>query len=263
MKHPRNEPLGNVDPMGNDTEWSGPELSTVGALLADPARVAILMALVGGEPMRPGSLARIAGVAPSTATFHLAKLVDAGWVTITETADHRRYQLASTDVAALVEHLAYLAPPRPVNSLKAHRRRDELRMARSCYDHIAGLLGVTIVHAFLRHDIVRGDTDHFELTASGVTRLHDHGIDVSMLTQTGRDLARPCLDWTERDAHLGGALGSAVLSRWLETGIVSRGKTARSLQVSETGADELRQWGVSWPPTDRTTRVADADATAG
>jgi DNA-binding transcriptional ArsR family regulator len=232
--------------MKAERDWAGPELSAVGALLGDPARVAILMALVGGGTVRPGALARRAGVAPSTGTFHLAKLVEAGWVTKTA----QGYRLSSSEVGELLEHLAYLAPPRQVSSLKGHTRRERLRQARCCYDHLAGALGVSLTSALLRLDVIRGGTGCFLLTEAGAERLQHHGIVVQdhEVRTGGRAFARPCLDWSERGYHLGGALGAAVLTGWLEQGFVCRDGDDRAVQVTDAGVSELETWGIAWPP---------------
>ncbi|HEX7297669.1 MAG TPA: winged helix-turn-helix domain-containing protein [Solirubrobacteraceae bacterium] len=217
----------------------------IGSLLSDPARVAIMMALAGGEALRPGELAKRAAVAPSTASFHLAKLMDAGWIVHDQQAAIRRYKLASPEVAEILEHLAYVAPPAPVSSLRGHQAREALREARCCYDHMAGTLGVSLTQALLRQDVLRACGDHFQLTADGGQWLRNRAMSLPEPGVDKRAFARPCLDWTERGCHLAGRLSAAILTHWTEHGYVIRPEKARSLRVTSAGHEQLIAWGIT------------------
>jgi DNA-binding transcriptional ArsR family regulator len=239
--------------MKEHAAWDEVDLSAVGSLLADPARSAILIALMGGISLPPSELAARAGVSASTATFHLAKLMAAGWVVAERCGRHRYYRLASAEVAELIEDLARHIPPARVTSLRAFRARDELRFARSCYSHLAGLLGVTVTGAFLEQGFIRLAEGTFVLTLLGRDTLTRRGVELPASRVSGRKLARPCVDWTERRSHLAGALGTALLDHLLDVNALERGPAKRSLRLTRTGHDLLDEWAIPRPPADQAT----------
>jgi DNA-binding transcriptional ArsR family regulator len=226
---------------------SGVDLSAVGALLADPARTAILVALWGGVAMPAGDLAHVAGVTPSTASIHLVRLLDAGWVVVERRGRHRYYRLASARVATLLEQVAQVAPAIPVRSFRGRQETDDLRRARSCYDHMAGQIGVALTDALIKRGVLRVQGLDFALTRSGAAFLGDRGVDVPA-PSTRRAFARRCLDWSERRDHLAGALGAAVFAAWETRGWVVRRAGSRALRLTAEGVAQLPEWGVPWPP---------------
>jgi len=224
----------------------GVDLSAVGALLADPPRVAILVALLGGVATPAGELARIAGITPSTTSIHLAKLLAAGWVAVERRGRHRYYRLGSAEVATVLEQIAWVAPPIPVRSLRGRQQTDALRLARSCYDHLAGQVGVALTDALVSRDVLRVEGSDFALTPAGAMFLRERGVDVPAATGR-RAFARRCLDWSERRDHLGGALGAAVFAAWETQGWVERRECGRALRLTPAGVTQLLAWGVTWP----------------
>lgn len=224
----------------------GVDLSGVGALLADPARAAIVAALLGGVAVPAGELAQLAGVTPSTTSIHLAKLLAAGWVAVERCGRHRYYRLASTEVATVLEQIAWIAPPIPVRSLRGRQQTDALRLARSCYDHLAGQVGVALTDALVRRDVLRVEGSDYALTPAGATFLRARGVDVPPATGR-RAFARRCLDWSERRDHLAGALGTAVFAAWERQGWVARRESGRALRLTPAGVAQLPAWGVTWP----------------
>ncbi len=225
------------------------DFSAVGALLADPARAAILLALLGGVALPAGDLARRAGVTPATASAHLARLLKAEWVAVERRGRHRYYRLASSQVAALLEQVACLAPRVPARSLRGQQRAAALRLARSCYDHLAGQLGVALAEALLRQDALRVEGSDFALTPQGAAFLRERGVDVPAATGTGRRraFARRCLDWSERRDHLAGALGAAIFAHWEAQGWIARHDHSRAVALTPQGLAQLPAWGVAWP----------------
>jgi len=224
----------------------GVDLSAVGALLADPARTAILTALLGGVAVPAGELAQVAGVTPSTASIHLARLLEVGWVAVERRGRHRYYRLASARVATVLEQIARVAPPVPVRSLRGRQQTDALRLARSCYDHLAGQVGVALTDALVERDALRVEGSDFALTPAGATFLRERGVDVPAPTGR-RAFARRCLDWSERRDHLAGALGTAVLAAWETQGWVARRERSRALRLTPAGVAQLPLWGAVWP----------------
>jgi DNA-binding transcriptional ArsR family regulator len=214
------------------------DLASVGALLAEPARAKVLLALGDGRSLPASLLATEAGVSPSTASHHLTRLVDGGLLTVASRGRHRYYALAGPQVAELLEAVARVAPIRPVTSLRAGTRAHALRYARHCYDHLAGRLGVAVAEALV---VVRDDS--LEVTEAGAGRLAAIGV-------AGRagDSARACLDWTEQRHHVAGQLGRTLLERLIELDWLQRSPSARALRLTDAGRAALAaELGVTLP----------------
>jgi DNA-binding transcriptional ArsR family regulator len=221
------------------------DIASVAALIGDPGRARVLRALGDGRALPAAVLAFEAGVAASTASEHLARLVAGGLLRVEARGRHRYYRLAGPRVAAALEALSLLAPPEPVRSLQAGSRAAAVRYARSCYDHLAGRLGVALMDALLREGALTGHEEGYELTERGRRLVADLGVP---LPAGRRPLVRRCVDWSEQRPHLAGALGAAVLARLLELGWVERAPRGRALLVTERGARELtRRLGVQVP----------------
>jgi DNA-binding transcriptional ArsR family regulator len=211
------------------------DLAAVGALLAEPARAKVLLALADGRSLPASVLASEAGVAASTASHHLARLTEAGFVRAVARGRHRYFTLAGPRVAELLEAVARVAPPQPVTSLRQGTRAHALRYARRCYDHLAGRLGVAVADALqARGVIVANDGAGFIVTEEGVSLLGDLGV-----AARAGDVARCCLDWTEQRHHVAGALGRDLMSRVLELGWVSCDARTRALHLTDAGRVEL------------------------
>lgn len=203
-------------------------------------RAALLLALVGGRPLAAGELAARSGISRSLASAHLSRLLDGGLVTAEPHGRQRHYRLAGPHVAEVIEAMLTLAPHRAARSLRDANHGDLIRHARTCYDHLAGALGVALTDALGRQGVIEADDDHYRLTGPGQRRLEDLGIDVDALRGRRRAFARPCLDWTERRPHLAGALGAGIAERFLERRWVTRMPSTRALRVTETGRQHLR-----------------------
>lgn len=201
----------------------------------------MLDALMDGQAHRAGELARRAGVAASTASEHLGRLLDGGLVLCESDGRERRYRLASDGVAEAVEVLARLAPALSVHSLRGADRAAALRRARTCYDHLAGELGVGLTEALVSAGVLAPADDAFALTASGERILRRLGVDVDGARAARRSFARACLDWSERRPHLAGALGAAVADALLEARWIERRPSDRGLTVTAAGKVALRR----------------------
>ena len=204
------------------------DIAPIGALIGDPTRARVLMALTDGRALPASRLAAEAGVAPSTVSEHLARLLAAGLVTMHPEGRSRFYRLSSAEVAEALEALARIAPDQPIRSLRQGSHARALREARTCYNHLAGLLGTGLLTGFLSDGLLAGGDGrhhqdravHDRLSAPGRDlsyRLTGHGEDV--LSQLGLDLdavlarrpaVRYCLDWSEQRHHLAGPLGTAL-----------------------------------------------------
>lgn len=229
-----------------------PDLAAVAELFADRSRARMLIELVDGAARPAGHLARIAGVSASTASSHLARLETAGFVTVEASGRTRRYRIRDPRVIAAIEALLPLAATEPPVGLTAVDRWRRLRVARSCYDHTAGTLGVDLLAGLVERDaLVRtdgiagtlpGPVDAlssrvtpvpYELGEGADAVFREIGIDVDLLRTGRRPLIRICMDWSEQRHHLAGALGAAVLTRMVDLGWVTCREGGRDLRVDE------------------------------
>lgn len=214
------------------------------ALIGDPARAAILAALCDGRAQPASALAYAARVTPQSASNHLAKLLEGGLLAVEAEGRHRYYRLASPQVAAAMEALAHLAPRLRSLDAPLTPKARRLRFSRSCYDHLAGRLGVAIAAELeARNYLAAPDqaSKRYAVTASGRRWLHEFGVEVDALKPTAAGLARRCLDWTERRHHVAGPLGAALMARLLALGWLSRDGASRAIGVTPTGISELRR----------------------
>jgi DNA-binding transcriptional ArsR family regulator len=212
------------------------DISEPASLIGDPTRAAFLMALSEDESLPAGELARRAGVTASTASIQLAKLADGGLLTVERNGRHRYYSLADPAIASAIESLAVIAPRRPAKSLRQARIGSALQAARTCYDHLAGELGVALFDALLREKMLTPD---LEATRRGVRQLRGLGVDLDKVAQGRRAFARRCLDWSERREHLAGGLGAAIANRFFELGWIERMPSSRAVRVTEAGRTGL------------------------
>lgn len=210
-------------------------ISPVAALLADPARVAILMALSDGREVAASELALVAGVTAPTASVHLAKLADAGLVGVRPQGRHRFYRLLRPELVQAMEALAVLAPESEPRTHRQARIGRAVRTARTCYDHLAGGLGVGLTRALLDRGALRPAGGQFDVTPEGERLLGSLGIDLAAARARRRSFAPACLDWSERVPHVAGALGAALLTLLMERGWIERTPASRAVQVTLAG----------------------------
>ena len=218
-----------------------PEVSAVAALLSDRSRATVLWSLSDGTARPACELALRAGVGKSTISFHLARLVEGRLLQVERHGRHRYYRLASPAVAAVLETLAAVAPPGAARTFHEGQAGQAIRYARTCYDHLAGVVGVAVTEALLRRQVLRGRGGDYELTPSGDRLLSRLGADVAGARRARRAFARPCLDWSERRHHLAGALGTALLERLLALKWIRRSATGRAVLVTPAGRERLRR----------------------
>ncbi|MFC3067834.1 ArsR/SmtB family transcription factor [Phenylobacterium soli] len=212
------------------------------ALIGDPVRAAILMALLGGRALPATQLAWIGGVSPQAASNHLAKLAEGGLVVAHAQGRHRYYRLAGEEVAQALEALARIgAVPRPLDPPLSPKARS-LREARTCYDHLAGRLGVALADAMEEAGLIAAEgEDRCHLTPAGEARLAELGVDLSGLPRNRRGPLRPCIDWTERRRHLAGPVAARLLDRLFALGWLERGPEGRAARLTPAGRASLRE----------------------
>lgn len=214
------------------------ELHTFGRLLGDRTRAGILTLLLDGRALTGTELARHLQVAPSTVSEHLGTLLDGGLVRVEAQGRHRYWRLAGPDVAELLETMGAAAPDvAPVPTRAPHA----LAVARSCYDHLAGSLGVAIYCSLEADGHLVDEGDRTSITPSGDERLAGLGVDVDALRAGRRPVARSCLDWTERSPHLAGAAGAALFDALLRRRWVRKAAQPRAVTVTDAGRRELER----------------------
>ncbi len=226
---------------------SAVQIAKVAALLGEPARAAMLWLLIDGRARPAGELAFAADVSAQSASGHLSKLVDAGLLLVENQGRHRYYRLASHSVALALESLAAVAPRPPARPMPASKGTPPaLRFARTCYDHLAGELGVGLLAQIEKKGMLMCNDRNFELSPRGEKAFAQLGVDLDAVRGAKRQFACGCLDWSERRFHLGGALGAALLQRMLDRRWLLRGRQARVLQLTPDGRAGLKElFGVS------------------
>jgi DNA-binding transcriptional ArsR family regulator len=225
-------------------------IATIGMLVGDPARCRMLLALTDGRSLPAGRLAYEAGVRPSTASSHLSKLAAAKLIDSEVRGRHRFYKLSGAATGELIEALEALATPVPIRSLRQGTQAHAMRRARTCYDHLAGRLGVDIMNALVRDGYIVVDKEAtikaaetrdgfighgkdvaYRITSSGRTFLADLGVDLGEVP----DSLTYCVDWSEQKHHLSGRLGKAISARFFDAGWVQRSPHGRSLRITDPG----------------------------
>jgi DNA-binding transcriptional ArsR family regulator len=230
--------------------YNVPDISSLAALIADPGRAAMLTALLGGIALPAGELADCARVAPSTASAHLEKLVTGGLLQVMRSGRHRYYRLNGAPVAQLLETMALVAPPARERSLKQSLQDKALQQGRTCYDHLAGRLGIGLASALLARHWIEEIDDTFRVTPPGEAGFSSFGIDCQHLRASRRHFVLACLDWSERRPHLAGSLGAALTRRLFDLGWIQQTNGSRIVKVTPAGRDGLQNTlGMDWTET--------------
>jgi DNA-binding transcriptional ArsR family regulator len=214
------------------------KIAGVAATIGEPARAAILTALLDGRALTAAELAGVAGVTPQTASAHLSRLIGAELVKVEKQGRHRYHRLASAVVARMLEGLGQHTTGAGLERLTPQTgpRDEAMRRARTCYDHLAGKLGVAIADALVGHGYVEIDDEGGVITEEGATFFHRAGIvPPDGVGRTRRWLCRPCLDWNERRPHLAGRLGAAICAHGFEAGWLRRIDGTRAVSITVKG----------------------------
>src|SRR5262245_2354669 len=215
-------------------------LVEVAALVGDTARATMLAALMGGQSLTGGELAFLAGVSRSTASEHLAKLVGARLIAVTKKRRFHYYCISSPLVAKMLEGMKAVAAIEVPSRYQPRSARDEaLQYARTCYDHIAGRLGVAMADALAANGHIILNDDGGEVTDSGREMLTRFGAELTPISRGRRIFCRPCLDWSERRYHLAGHIGAEICRRCLELGWFKRERDTRALRLTAAGRTGL------------------------
>lgn len=220
----------------------GPDIARIASLLGDPARAAMLLALMDGRALTASELTSEAGVTKQTASAHLARLSEGGLVEATSQGRHRYFRLSGPDVAAVIESLIGLAERRGGRRTRIGPRDAALRQARVCYDHLAGDAGVWMLDRMIGLGWIARDAQGLSITDAGRAAATGQSVDIYALEAARRPLCRNCLDWSARRDHLAGSLGAALLDSMLRRGWCSRTSGSRVVAFSAAGERAFRRW---------------------
>ncbi|NDI34125.1 ArsR/SmtB family transcription factor [Chengkuizengella sediminis] len=218
-----------------------PNISYIAKLISEPTRAIILESLMGGQALPAGELAYMAKVSHPTVSSHLSKLVEGNLLKVEQFGRHRYYKLANEQVAEVIEKLGAIAPSVQIRSLKQSDQMKQVRYARTCYDHLAGELGVSITEALLNQGLIILKDDLYEVTKEGEKWFENLGIMINNVGKTRRVFAKPCLDWSERRYHISGWLGAAIATHFLDQKWMIKSTTNRSVHLTEEGKIMLEQ----------------------
>ncbi|HWR14239.1 MAG TPA: winged helix-turn-helix domain-containing protein [Terriglobales bacterium] len=220
-----------------------PDIERIAQTIGDATRIRMLVLLTEGRALTAKELAYGAGVEPATATAHLRRLLADSLIQSREQGRHKYFRLASPEVARCVESLLTVAPAQRTEDINA----SPIRLARYCYDHLAGRLALDITESLTRRKLIVADSKNFSVSSRGEKWFQDFGIDLGRLARNRRKFAPLCLDWTERKDHIGGALGAEIASKLLEDGWFSRTKETRAVSLTAAGRRRLKShFGIDW-----------------
>jgi DNA-binding transcriptional ArsR family regulator len=219
-------------------------IAVLATLLADQTRVSILMALADERALPAGDLARQARVNASTASAHLAKLVESGLLVVEKQGRHRYYRLADPAIEHALEVLAGFAPAAPVHSLRESEAAKAIRIARMCYGHLGGALAVALSESLAKREIVVDSHDGYLVTDNGRRWLSDFGIDGAFLKRRGPLVVPHHIDWSERRHHIAGSLGMALARRLFDLEWIRRAPASRAVHITEHGRKGLEELGI-------------------
>jgi DNA-binding transcriptional ArsR family regulator len=211
----------------------GPDIARIASLVGDPARANMLNALMGGTALTASELALEAGVSLPTASSHLGKLMEGGLLTVASQGRHRYYGLAGPQVAGMIEAITGVAEAVGPKRVRPGPRDGAMRVARVCYDHLAGEQAVAMLDRLVDKNVLVRDEQEIRLGPSAASHFAAIGID--LYTRPRRPVCRACLDWSVRRSHLAGTLGAAILDKILAEKWARREKDSRAVIFSPPG----------------------------
>ena len=216
----------------------------------------MVSALLDGRALTASELAFSARITPQTASTHLAKLTEAGLLSVVRSGRHRYFRLASPTVADMIDGIVAVALEKRPRYRPLSRQARALSKARICYDHLAGRLSVDLTDSFVAREYIVPDDEAAEITTAGTRVFTDFGIELPRLRSTRRHVCRLCLDWTERRPHIAGAVGAAITKRYFDLGWMERMKRSHAVVVTPLGRRGFQEtFGIdASEPDDRRTR---------
>lgn len=211
------------------------EIGYITALIGDPVRTNILWTLLDNRAYTATELAITADTSPQNISMHLKKLIQADLLCVESQGRHKYYRLSRPEVAYAIEAMGNLLPVQQHRRIINNKDNNAIRYCRTCYDHLAGKVGVLITEALLQQEIIERDVNIYNVTKKGQQFFNDLEIDINNLKKYRRTFAKPCLDWSERKHHLAGSLGSTLLDKMLLLDLIRRTKNSRAIIVTSKG----------------------------
>lgn len=222
------------------------EIAHIASLVGEPARTTMLLELMDGRALTANELAQAANITPQTASRHLSLLVDAGLLAVRQQGRHRYHQLASCEVATMLEGIMQVASLNRAtyqSTIRTGPNNKSMRRARMCYDHIGGRLGVVIADHLLKSEAIIFEGDSGQVCEKIQPVLEPIGLTLNRSQVTAQMLlCKPCMDWSERRYHLAGPLGAKLCAHLLNQGWIRRREKSRALDVSAKGKHGLITW---------------------
>jgi DNA-binding transcriptional ArsR family regulator len=210
----------------------------VASLLGDPTRAVIMWALLDGKAFTATELAIAANTSPQNISMHLAKLLEAGLLCVEKQGRHKYYRFSNKEVAYAIEAMASLIPPVMLQK-KNSEKHSPIKHCRTCYDHLAGKIGVAVAESLVEQSILLDSEAKLEVTSKGVKWFSDFGINIEEIKKQRRLFLKPCLDWSERKNHIAGSLGASLLDKMIADDWLRRTKDSRAIQITGKGEKEL------------------------
>lgn len=210
------------------------------SLLCEPSRAKIVWNLLDGRAYTASELALVSDLSPTSVSNHLSKLLKGEIVKVDVQGRHRYYSFANPEVAYAVESMANLTNQKTSSQLDKPLSKNDVKYCRTCYDHLAGKVGVLISDKLISLKIIELQDKSYVVTENGNKFLNDFGLDLTELQKQRRYFAKACLDWSERKYHLAGSLGNALLEKMLELDWVRRTKNSRAIVITSVGQSGLR-----------------------
>jgi DNA-binding transcriptional ArsR family regulator len=211
------------------------EIGYITSLIGDPVRTNILWTLLDNRAYTATELAISADTSPQNISMHLNKLVQADLLAVESQGRHKYYKFSKPEVAYVIEAIGNLLPNEKHKKIISNKANSEIKYCRTCYDHLAGKVGVLITEALLEQKIIELDTNIYNVTKKGAIFFADLEINIEELKKCRRIFAKPCLDWSERKHHLAGSLGAALLDKMLSLDYIRRTKNSRAIVITSKG----------------------------
>jgi len=215
------------------------QFKKIAALIGDPVRATILWSLMDGRSMSASELAVTSDTSPQNMSMHLSKLLKAGLLVAESQGRQRYYQFSRKEIAQALEAMTLLIPYPKAEHRMIASHEPEITYCRTCYDHLAGKIGVAVADSLFKQRLIRQAKDGLLLTARGTSWFAEMGLDVEKLKQQRRAFLRPCIDWSERRPHVAGSLAAALLEKMFELAWIRRVRNSRAVVITDAGRKAL------------------------
>jgi len=209
------------------------------SLIGDPTRATILWTLLDGRAFTATELAVAAQTSPQSISMHLAKLLDADLLSVEKQGRHKYYRFSSKEVAYAVEAMANLVPKREISSINKTENYPPIKFCRTCYDHLAGKIGVALTDSLLEQKIIVKKDNALEISKEGEKWFFDFGIDIEAAQKQKRIFLKPCLDWSERRNHIAGSVGALLFNKMINEDWLRKTENSRAIIITGKGKKEL------------------------